>query len=790
MSAPSEDSSESLQPCPECGVMLDVSAHEPFTRTPCGSCGREIHVRTSFHHFLITREVGLGGMSRVFGARDESLGRDLALKILSPSCSRDSKRLRQFEKEAEITASISHPNVVKVYTAGRDQGYFYIAMELVEGGSLDEQIRKSGRLDEGWVLELADHVVQGLKAAGDAGLIHRDIKPGNILLTRDGTPKIVDFGLAVFARDGVEDSEIWATPFYVPPETLHGEPEDFRSDIYALGSTLYHALVGKPLFDNDTNSLVELRTLKSKPADLREAATVVSAETVAILTRALKRRPAERYESYGEFLDHLRYARRRLKRGGRGAPWPGRPPLSPGQRFGAAAAVALLLGGVWLAARPGKPHPGHPDAPLLTGTDSSSGTDSTVSSKFINARNLLFSGDFLKSRDLFDALGEDAATLQPTRNWARYQAGLASLLAADVQGARTRFGVMRRGGPYSTAPEDAALAAFFTDSAAALEDSLPVAGVRAREFPADSAQAIGLLAIALKNWHLGDLANASAFLRAFEASRPPRTAAWVDKYKAVAQPYLADIRVIDSLPSLPLAAKTPEEARTVLEQARTTAGKLTATAGPAAEAARLRIADLTMAANDLEARLNGVLRGQVAEEVNQMLAAETAAAPLIARMDFDGMAARLRALKPTTTAAREVLEDRRRLWENAASFIDLLRHDLAQPIEAELVRVSGAVLRGQVSDSTDGLWIKTSPTADTTLALADITPASLTVLAEKILERTADSDQYYLRREMLVAFALRTGLRNYAALSGRELARENRAFRARWTRLQASGLLN
>lgn len=770
---------------------MDVSECEPFTKTACGACEQEVRVRTSFHHYLITREVGLGGMSRVFGARDEALGRDLALKILSPSCSRDSKRLRQFEREAEITASISHPNVVKVYTAGRDQGYFYIAMELVEGGSLDERIRKTGRLPEAWVLEQAEQIVQGLKAASDAGLIHRDIKPGNILFTIDGTPKIVDFGLAVFARDGVEDSEIWATPFYVPPETLHGEPEDFRSDIYALGSTLYHALVGRPLFDKDTNSLVELRELKSKPADLRDASTLLSQETAAILARTLKRRPAERYATYGEFLDHLRYARRRLQRGGRGLPWPGRPPLSPRRKIAiATAGLILTAGAAWLATHPAPPRPDASHPPPLTDTDTSAGTDSTVSSKFIAARNLAFSGDFLKSRQLFDALGEDAATLQPTKNWARWQAGLASLMAADLPGARSRFALLHRSGPFSTEPADAPLANFFSESAAVLETDAPVPATRLRDCPADSLQAIGLLAMGLKNWHLGDISAAAPFLRAFESAKPPRSAAWIDKYKTAAQPWLGDLRIIDSLPTLPLTAKSTDEAHALLTQAQAAAAKLTLTTGPGAEAARRRLYDLTNAISQLGSRLNGALQGQAAVEVNQILAAEAAAAPLAAAMDFDGVAARLRALKPVTEAARQSLEDRRRLWENAASFLDLLRHDLAAPLEGDLVRTDGTVIHGHISDSTEGLWVKISVTADATLPLAQITPASLTVLAEKILERTADSDQYYLRREMLVAFALRTGMIHYATLAGRELSRENHAFRTRWSRLNAAGLVN
>lgn len=769
--------------------MMDVTALEPFSKARCASCHEEVRVRTAFHQYQITREVGLGGMSRVLGARDLSLGRELALKILSPSCSRDGKRLRQFEKEARITASISHPNVVKVYTAGRDQGYFYIAMELVEGGSLDDRIRTSGRLPEDWVLHLAEYVVQGLKAASDAGLIHRDIKPGNILLTKAGSPKIVDFGLAIFARDGVEDSEIWATPFYVPPETLHGEPEDFRSDIYALGSTLYHALVGKPLFDNDTNSLHDLKQLKSRPPDLREAAALVSQETAAILTRTLKRKPSERYGSYGEFLDHLGYARRRLRRGGKGTPWPGRPALTTGQRraVAAAAAAAVMAGGVWYAVHSRAPGP-VPENGEMSGVDLTVGSDSNVSSKFLKARDLVYAGAFLQGRSQFDALAEDAATLQPTRNWARFQAGLASLLAGDLPGARLRFKTILQAGPFADEPEHTELAKFFANSAALLESDVPVAPARTGDFPPNSLQAIGLFAVGLKNWHLGDLAGAAAFLKAFGAATPPRSGAWVDRYKTLAEPYLAELRLVDSMPSLPLAAKTPEQADALLEKAKSTAVQITHP-GAAADAAARRVADIASAVAEFQNLHKDVLQGKAAEELRQILAVEAASAPLADQMEFDTIAAKLRALTCTTPAGRQALTDHHDLWENATTFLELLRQDLVQPLEGDLDRQAGPFVHGIISDAPTGLRVLTGSGAEIILPVHEIKPASLTLLAERVLARTADSDAYYTRREMLVAFALRSGLKNYAILSGRELARENRPFRARWARLQALGML-
>lgn len=775
------------EPCPACTVWIDVSGVEPWTAVGCPACGEAVRVRCAFHHFTLTREVGSGGMSKVFGARDESLGRDLALKILRSGLSQDDKRLRQFEKEAWITASISHPNVVKVYTAGRDQGYFYMAMELVEGGSLDEKIRKKGRLPEAWVLELAEQVVQGLKAASEAGLIHRDIKPGNILLSREGTPKIVDFGLAVFARDGVEDAEIWATPFYVPPETLHGEPEDFRSDIYALGSSLYHALMGKPLFDVDTNSLAELKALKARPADLREATAALSQETVAMLTRTLKRRPAERYNSYEEFLDHLRYARRRLRRGGRGVPWPGRQGRSPWQIAGIAAALAGMGGLGWQLLR-NQPGAGDgTDSGLQADRDPTLGTDGSISSQFLQARNTLFSGDPAQGRKQFEILAGNSGIRQPTLNWARYNAGLAALLEGELEAAGKTFGVIAGSGSFSNAPEDQPTAQFFLASASALSGDRPVSTGQLPQYPPGTVHAIGLLAAGLKNWHLGDLPGTIAYLKAFSASTPPRSAAWIDRYKQVAQKYLQEAVMLEGLPGIPVREPTPEAATQRLIAAREALGR-SSLHGALRVAAETQLTAYAAAIEALKEARNltqeGELAVKAAAEIERLQQVEQTAAPLGLALQFGEGAALIRQCRAESPRGREVIADHLRWWENADSFLDLLLHDLTVPVEGALVAADGpgTALRGSIRSQERMIRIKPANGPELSLPPSKWTPTSLAALAEKLLERTADSDQYYRRREMLVAFALRSGLKTYARVAGRELAREHPVFRSRWSR--------
>ncbi|HRQ91183.1 MAG TPA: protein kinase, partial [Bacteroidia bacterium] len=222
---PMEESAEQtalLMQCPECGKSLDVAGLPPYARIECPHCAAHIRVRTSMGQYEIVGLLGEGGMSQVFRAVDRTLGREVALKVLHQSLGRDTALTAMFEREAKLTASIVHPNVVKVYSVGQDQGYFYIAMELLEAISLEHLIGNKGALSEPEVLAIALDVACGLRAAHEEQLIHRDIKPGNMLVTGDGTTKLVDFGLAL-QQGGEELSEdLWATPFYVPPEKLEG----------------------------------------------------------------------------------------------------------------------------------------------------------------------------------------------------------------------------------------------------------------------------------------------------------------------------------------------------------------------------------------------------------------------------------------------------------------------------------------------------------------------------------------------------------------------------------------
>jgi serine/threonine protein kinase len=198
-----------------------------------------------------------------------------------------------------------------------DHGQFYVVMELIDHGSLDDLMEAHGRLPEHQLLDVGIQIARGLRAAHRKGLIHRDVKPANILFVDEQAAKIGDFGLAAFAAQQSQRTEgdhvIWGTPPYVAPERLYNQPEDIRSDVYSLGTTLFHAVAGKPPIDSNTTSATELRELKQHPAQLRAIAPDVSAPTARVLQRMIAPDPKQRFAFYDDLLTGLDAARRALE---------------------------------------------------------------------------------------------------------------------------------------------------------------------------------------------------------------------------------------------------------------------------------------------------------------------------------------------------------------------------------------------------------------------------------------------------------------------------------------------
>jgi serine/threonine protein kinase len=268
----------------------------------------------SFGDYLIEKELGQGGMGTVYLAKDTGLNRNVALKILRADLSHDPEFARKFLEEVEVTASLAHPNIIRVFTLGEHEGRLYLVMEHLDEPSLEQRMEQQGKIPERQVLEIGLGIASALQFAHEeTGLIHRDIKPGNILFGRGDIPKLADFGLAAGARSALgQQDEIWGTPYYVSPERLMREPEDIRSDIYSLGATLYHAMAGRPPFEAETAEEVAKRHLSDRPPPLRTFCPESQEQTVFSLDKCLAKKTSSRWDSYEVLINQLADAMRRL----------------------------------------------------------------------------------------------------------------------------------------------------------------------------------------------------------------------------------------------------------------------------------------------------------------------------------------------------------------------------------------------------------------------------------------------------------------------------------------------
>ena len=298
------------QACPNCGAIIDTADAAPLARIPCSACGAKVRVARTFDHFVLLESLGLGGLSTVYKARDTLLGRDVALKLLRSDLNAEIDLKSRLQDEVRIAAFIKHPNVVEIFSAGSDHGQTYLVMELLDHGSLEDKIEEHGRLLEKFMIQVAIQIAAGLRAAHGKGIVHRDVKPGNILFASERTARIGDFGLAGTAAEiANKRSTIWGTPYYVAPERLNNASEDFRSDIYSLGATFLHALTGREEVEIEMNSAAAFLDLKRQQTeDLKKVAAEISERTLYTLRRMLALDPNCRFSSYEKLIVELEQA--------------------------------------------------------------------------------------------------------------------------------------------------------------------------------------------------------------------------------------------------------------------------------------------------------------------------------------------------------------------------------------------------------------------------------------------------------------------------------------------------
>lgn len=254
---------------------------------------------TSFGEYEILAELGAGGMGRVFRARHTTLQREVALKVLSERFASDESYRQRFLKEARAAARLNHPNIVQIYDFGRVEATFYIAMEFVQGESVGDYLRRNGRFTEAEAVATVRQACTALRVAHGAGIVHRDVKPDNLVMSADGLVKLVDLGLAKSVADEANLTQtgvVSGTPHYISPEQIAGLRDvDGRADIYSLGATLFHMVTGHTPFEGSSPMVIVAKHLHDDPGDPRSFAPALSDGVCAVIRKMMARSRDDRY---------------------------------------------------------------------------------------------------------------------------------------------------------------------------------------------------------------------------------------------------------------------------------------------------------------------------------------------------------------------------------------------------------------------------------------------------------------------------------------------------------------
>ncbi|MDA7862628.1 serine/threonine protein kinase [Akkermansiaceae bacterium] len=573
MSEPdSEPITAVLEFCSGCKEELDVTTFEPFSNVICPYCGVETRVKRQLGNYYLERRYAVGGMSVVYLATDQTLDREVAVKVLNEDYSADETRVAAFESEARLTAAVNHPNVVQVYTVGRAYDRFYLVMELIGGQSFEAVMGERGALPEDEVLDIALQVTKGLRAANDAGVLHRDVKPGNILLSDDGRTKLVDFGLALITQGGSATAEeVWATPYYVPPEALDRSTEDFRSDLYAFGATLYHALAGKPPFESTTNGTKVLRRAKQTIPRLGKVAPWLGDATCEAIDRMMAYQPKHRWGSYEEVLSILRKARNeatdacgledvgnRAQRRARKNRW-----LAP-------TAAIVVIGGFAAALLTLKPWGKEeekrtviePKAAEMIPVEESFDSNKHLTESWSFARGLVAKDDFKRAEAKFLELSKDEALGEPTRSFAKIEAGISASLDGRAGDARQHAREVHR--HLKKLPKKNRASEKLEHLALILSKAEPPSARDLSDEPKSIVDWMGLTALTLKLWEQGMFAEAQPLLEKIKKSGIRKDFDWFSIYQEQTEKYLHDASLIAKANDKPLP-RTHKEARVLLD---------------------------------------------------------------------------------------------------------------------------------------------------------------------------------------------------------------------------------
>jgi serine/threonine-protein kinase len=343
------------------GGVIDESALSVAAGLLAEDAAEQVVGQTLAGRYRVLSLLGAGGMGRVYLAEDAELGRRVALKFLPEHLTHDAEQVRRFRQEARAASALNHPNIITVYEINEAGGASVIASEYIEGETLRARLSR-GAMPPAEALEVAAQMASALRAAHEAGIVHRDVKPENVMLRPDGYVKVLDFGIAKLAPHGTNTAEgnghnistvrthpglIMGTDRYMSPEQARGQEVDARADVWSLGCVLYEMLAGVPPFTGETASDVVAAVLKTDPAPLPQVATGTPGELQRIVGKCLKKDREERYPSAEELFTDMRRLQKRLEAGdGDAFTSPARRKIAA--RIGLLVALSLVVGSVWL----------------------------------------------------------------------------------------------------------------------------------------------------------------------------------------------------------------------------------------------------------------------------------------------------------------------------------------------------------------------------------------------------------------------------------------------------------
>ena len=258
--------------------------------------------------YEILEKIGTGGMSDVYKAKCHKLNRYVAVKVLKQEFSENASFVSKFRIEAQAAAGLVHPNIVNVYDVGEEDGMYYIVMELVEGITLKNYIEKKARLSVKEAVSIAIQVSMGIEAAHNNHIIHRDIKPQNIMISKEGKVKVTDFGIAKAATSNTITSNVMGSVHYTSPEQARGGFSDEKSDIYSLGCAMFEMLTGRVPFDGETTVAIAIKHIQEEMPSPREFVPEIPVSVEQIIFKATQKSPDRRYQNMGELVKDLKHS--------------------------------------------------------------------------------------------------------------------------------------------------------------------------------------------------------------------------------------------------------------------------------------------------------------------------------------------------------------------------------------------------------------------------------------------------------------------------------------------------